>query len=82
MRKSASRLLFIDICAALRDGIPFFLSSNGVVLTPGATPQGVVPAQPGSEKDEMPGAGSLPIKYILRVEDKSGQIVWRPQTQP
>lgn len=35
MRKSANRLIYIDIVKAITDGIPFYLSSNGVVLTPG-----------------------------------------------
>ncbi|CDU22182.1 related to TPT1-tRNA 2`-phosphotransferase [Sporisorium scitamineum] len=35
MRKSANRLIFIDIAKAIKDGIEFVLSSNGVVLTPG-----------------------------------------------
>ena len=35
MRKSANRLIYIDIARALRDGIEFVMSSNGVVLTPG-----------------------------------------------
>ncbi|EST08590.1 Phosphotransferase KptA/Tpt1 [Kalmanozyma brasiliensis GHG001] len=35
MRKSANRLIYIDIERAIQDGIEFVLSSNGVVLTPG-----------------------------------------------
>ncbi|PWN53801.1 hypothetical protein IE53DRAFT_377053 [Violaceomyces palustris] len=35
MRASSSRLIFVDIVQAMTDGIEFFLSSNGVVLTPG-----------------------------------------------
>nr|GAT51417.1 tRNA phosphotransferase 1 [Mycena chlorophos] len=35
MRKSASILVFVDVARALVAGIPFFLSFNGVVLTPG-----------------------------------------------
>ncbi|SNX87689.1 related to TPT1 - tRNA 2`-phosphotransferase [Melanopsichium pennsylvanicum] len=42
MRKSANRLIYIDIKTAIADGIEFLLSSNGVVLTPGAKGIGVL----------------------------------------
>ncbi|KAF7289077.1 tRNA phosphotransferase 1 [Mycena chlorophos] len=35
MRKSTSILVFVDVSRALEAGIPFFLSFNDVVLTPG-----------------------------------------------
>lgn len=42
MRKSANRLIFVDIQKAMRDGIQFELSSNGVVLTKGDPATGVL----------------------------------------
>lgn len=42
MRKSANRLIYIDITRAIKDGIEFVLSSNGVVLTPGHKQSGVL----------------------------------------
>ncbi|KAN0063994.1 tRNA 2'-phosphotransferase [Thecaphora frezii] len=99
MRKSATRLLFVDIAAAIRDGIAFFLSSNGVVLTPGAvasdTPQeALVPsssegndeaeatkttttaAEAAAKGGSQGGQGVLPLRYIVRVEDPKGELVW------
>ncbi|WFD34859.1 2'-phosphotransferase [Malassezia cuniculi] len=35
MRKSSTRFLYVDVGKALADGIPFSVSSNGVVLTAG-----------------------------------------------
>ena len=35
MRKSCSRLIYVNVTGALRDGIGFVHSANGVVLTPG-----------------------------------------------
>ncbi|SPO30227.1 related to TPT1 - tRNA 2`-phosphotransferase [Ustilago trichophora] len=42
MRKSANRLIFVDIKKAINDGVRFELSSNGVVLTPGADESGLL----------------------------------------
>ncbi|KAL9936420.1 hypothetical protein V8E36_004488 [Tilletia maclaganii] len=36
MRLNATVLIWVDVQSALRDGVDFFLSENGVVLTPGA----------------------------------------------
>ncbi|PWY96954.1 hypothetical protein BCV70DRAFT_203297 [Testicularia cyperi] len=62
MRKSASRLIYIDVARALADGIPFTISSNGVVLTPG---------DPAAD-------GLLHSRYFVRVEDQNGNVVWSP----
>ena len=35
MRRSAEVIVYVDVIAAIREGIPFFLSQNGVILTPG-----------------------------------------------
>lgn len=35
MRQSAQVLIYIDLEAALRDGLKFYVSANGVILTPG-----------------------------------------------
>ena len=43
MRNSSTLLIYIDIRAALADGVPFFMSSNGVVLSAGDAETGVVP---------------------------------------
>lgn len=47
-RKSANVLIYVDIARALKDGIDFFLSDNGVLLSPGLFfrgNEGVVPPQ-------------------------------------
>jgi 2'-phosphotransferase len=38
MRRSSDVLIYVDVAAAEARGIPFFLSTNGVVLTPGPIP--------------------------------------------
>lgn len=45
MRKSANRLIFVDVRRAIADGFQFALSSNGVVLTPGKGQEGVLPVE-------------------------------------
>ncbi len=43
MRKSSQVVISIDLGQALADGIPFYVSDNGVVLTPGIEPEGLLP---------------------------------------
>ena len=43
MRNSSTLLIYIDVRAALAAEIPFFMSSNGVVLSAGDAGTGVVP---------------------------------------
>merc|ERR1719195_1353680 len=43
MRRNCEVVLYLDLRRALRDGVPFFMSSNGVLLSPGIG--GVIPAQ-------------------------------------
>lgn len=43
MRKSADVLIYIDMNKALGDGIKFFKSTNGVILTEGVS--GVLPTR-------------------------------------
>jgi RNA:NAD 2'-phosphotransferase (TPT1/KptA family) len=45
MRNNVDTYIFIDARRAIADGIPFFLSRNGVVLTPGIGEQGILPAK-------------------------------------
>lgn len=44
MRSSAQVLIYLDVEAALQDGIPLFISENKVVLSPG-NEQGVIPSK-------------------------------------
>ncbi|KAH7107379.1 KptA family-domain-containing protein [Auriculariales sp. MPI-PUGE-AT-0066] len=44
MRKTSEVLVFIDVAKAMESGIKFFISENGVVLTPGNA-QGFLPPQ-------------------------------------
>ncbi|KAF7309440.1 tRNA phosphotransferase 1 [Mycena indigotica] len=68
MRKSSQILVFIDVSKALEAGIPFFLSSNGVVLTPGDSDGYLQPnffsnvryANPTKLADPVPGWTALP----------------------
>lgn len=41
IRSNCQVFIYVDLKAALKAGIPFFLSSNGVVLSPG-NEQGVI----------------------------------------
>eukprot|EP00759_Apiculatamorpha_spiralis_P012028 PhF_6_TR19122/c1_g1_i1/m.28129/K10669/TRPT1, TPT1; 2'-phosphotransferase len=43
MRKSCEVLVYLDVAEALKDNIPLFLSTNGVVLSPGVGTTGVIP---------------------------------------
>lgn len=45
MRKSSTRLIYIHLAHALADNIPFSLSSNGVILTPGDPTTGLLPTR-------------------------------------
>lgn len=42
MRKSSAVLLYIDVKRAMQDGIAFYISKNGVILTPGQGDEGVL----------------------------------------
>jgi hypothetical protein len=43
MRSSAQVLIYLDVEAALKDGIPLFLSANKVVLSPGDSDGRIAP---------------------------------------
>ncbi|KAJ1952526.1 tRNA 2'-phosphotransferase [Dipsacomyces acuminosporus] len=45
MRKNSSAFIYIDIEKALSDGIEFFISENGVVLSNGLDGSGIIPAK-------------------------------------
>lgn len=42
MRGSAEIQIFLDVAKAIADGIPLYLSSNGVVLSPGLGERGII----------------------------------------
>ena len=42
-RNNCEVLIYVDVCKAVKDGIPFFISDNNVVLSPGTGPQGILP---------------------------------------
>jgi len=42
MRSSAQVLIYLDVQKALDDGVPLFVSSNSVVLSPGVGDRGVI----------------------------------------
>jgi hypothetical protein len=54
MRAAAEVLIYIDLPLALENDVPFSISTNGVVLSPG--------------DPKSPKPGFLPTKYFLRVE--------------
>jgi hypothetical protein len=60
MRSSSAVILHIDLIAALEDGIPFFLASNGAVLTSGKADTGYLPLQ----------------YVLKAEASKSGQVIW------
>lgn len=43
MRNTCDVFIEIDIVNAIKDGIPFYMSSNNVILTPGIEPNGLLP---------------------------------------
>jgi RNA:NAD 2'-phosphotransferase (TPT1/KptA family) len=43
MRTNCDVLIYIDLENALKDGIPFYKSENGVILSPGIGPTGILP---------------------------------------
>lgn len=78
MRLNSQVLIFIDIQKAIEDGIEFFLSQNGVVLTPGIT------KQEGDRSEEVGKAeqkreGILSMKYFEKVLSRSGEVIWKPE---
>ncbi|CBQ69672.1 related to TPT1-tRNA 2`-phosphotransferase [Sporisorium reilianum SRZ2] len=55
MRKSANRLIYIDIARAIKDGVEFVLSSNRVVLTAGDKQSGVLGVQYFTRVEDQKG---------------------------
>ncbi|KAJ9475276.1 tRNA 2'-phosphotransferase [Pseudozyma hubeiensis] len=55
MRRSASRLIYIDIRRAIKDGVEFHLSSNGVVLTSGDKEKGVLGSEYFTRVEDQKG---------------------------
>jgi len=45
MRRSCEVAVYIDLARAVADGIPFYASANGVILTPGLGPEGLLPLE-------------------------------------
>lgn len=45
MRTSAQVLIWVDVAGAVEAGVKFYISANGVVLTPGRESDGLLPAQ-------------------------------------
>jgi 2'-phosphotransferase len=62
MRSSSAIILHVDLIAALSDGIPFFVASNGAVLTSGEDDSGVLPLDYISKVEES----------------KTGAVLWQP----
>lgn len=54
MRSTCDILVYLDVAKALKNGLPLFLSSNNVVLSPGSE-NGIVPMEY--------------FKYVLNVKD-------------
>jgi 2'-phosphotransferase len=57
LRESAEVLIFVDLRGAVEDGVPFFVSDNGVLLSPGVEFRG--------------NAGCVPPRYFTRVVDRA-----------
>ena len=75
MRMSSTVLIYIDIDAALDQGIPFFVSENGVILTEG-NEQGVLPYELFKKVESRKGGGGvlmsdgkLPEDVVVDVEE-------------
>lgn len=43
MRKTCDIIIYVDCDAAMKDGIKFYKSSNGVILSPGIGEKGIIP---------------------------------------
>merc|ERR1712025_525503 len=63
MRKSCELLIYINLRAALKDGVPFYVSANNVLLSPGIN--GVLPPR-------------YFLKVTQFQNGRSGKIVWQP----
>ncbi|GAC98301.1 likely tRNA 2'-phosphotransferase [Pseudozyma hubeiensis SY62] len=55
VRRSASRLIYIDIRRAIKDGVEFDLSSNGVVLTSGDKEKGILSSKYFTRVEDQKG---------------------------
>ncbi|KAL3908071.1 MAG: hypothetical protein SGILL_008622 [Bacillariaceae sp.] len=64
MRKSASIHIFVDAKKCAEDGIAFYKSDNGVLLTRGV-----------EDSSGSGGDGVLPPKYFSHVTDSSGNVL-------
>jgi 2'-phosphotransferase len=62
MRKSSAVIIHIDLIAALKDQITFFVASNGAVLTSGKGDSGVLPLDYISKVEDS----------------KTGAVLWQP----
>lgn len=58
MRKSCDVFVYIDAASAMEAGVPFFLSTNGVILTPGL--EGVLAPQFFAQVTDREGNDLLP----------------------
>ncbi|KAJ1999918.1 hypothetical protein GGI04_004370 [Coemansia thaxteri] len=45
MRQTANAYIYVDVARAMSDGIEFYTSENGVVLSKGVNDEGVIPAK-------------------------------------
>lgn len=70
MRKSCEIYIFLDTMLCAHDGVPFYKSDNGVILTPGATDDGSLPVK---YFDRVVDAKTKELLYKKVDEEDNGQ---------
>lgn len=53
--------VWVDVRRGVREGVPFYVSANNVVLSPGENETGVVPPRLFTRAHRIPGGEPLPL---------------------
>lgn len=61
MRADSRVAVWVDVARGIREGLPFYVSANGVVLTPGEGETGTVPARLFLRAHALPGGEPLEL---------------------
>ena len=65
IRTDCEVAVWVDVRAGLAEGVPFFMSANGVVLSPGEGDSGTVPARLFLRAHTIRGGEELPLRATL-----------------
>ena len=80
-RSSSEVFVYVDVAAAVRAGVPFYRSANGVILTPGIKiqiePSEAVAASSSEVADARKrGDRRLPFRFFEKVVARDGVVLW------